>query len=160
MGALGAAWLTIQHDAWLLLVPGVVLAVVGSLVASYVSMLLEDFVVPIMYRDGVTTNEAWRRFLAVHAGGWIWFVGFALWKLILWIGAAIAIFVLAFATCCIGWTLLALPYVSTVVLLPLYVFFRLLGPEFLAQFGDGQAVLLPEAPPGLPPLDAPELEAT
>jgi hypothetical protein len=38
------------------------------------------------------------------------------------------------ATCCIGFLILALPYVGVVLLLPLHVTYRLLGPEFIAQF--------------------------
>jgi hypothetical protein len=40
-----------------------------------------------------------------------------------------------FATCCIGFLLMVTPYVGQVVLLPLHVAYRALGPEFLAQFG-------------------------
>ena len=38
-------------------------------------------------------------------------------------------------TCCIGWLLLAIPYIGAVVMLPIYVTFRSLDLEFLGQFG-------------------------
>ncbi len=48
--------------------------------------------------------------------------------------AALGLGVFGFATCCLGFLLLAIPYVGTVLLLPLLVAYRYLSLEFLAQF--------------------------
>jgi hypothetical protein len=59
-----------------------------------------------------------------------------------------AIVVAGFSTCCIGFLLMAIPYVSSVVLLPVDVLFRGLGPDFLAQFGPQWAITgAPATPP-------------
>jgi len=38
-------------------------------------------------------------------------------------------------TCCISLLVLLIPYIGTVALLPLYVFKRFIGLEFMRQFG-------------------------
>jgi hypothetical protein len=38
-------------------------------------------------------------------------------------------------TCCIGWLLLVIPYIGTVVTLPVWYTFRAFSLEFLGQFG-------------------------
>ena len=68
------------------------------------------------------------------------------------VGAAVA--AAGLATCCVGFLFLALPYVGQVILLPVYVTFRGLGPEFLAQFGpdyDVFAVAVPQGGGAVPP---------
>jgi hypothetical protein len=58
-----------------------------------------------------------------------------------------------FSTCCIGFILFGLPYVSSLVTLPVLVTFRGLGPEFLAQFEPELSVFGAEtaAPAPAPP---------
>ena len=125
---------------------GVVLAAIPlAIVALYVRMLLLHFIVPIMYRDGLTATRAWARFMPLlrqHLGG---FVLYGVFLLLLSLVLGVAIVVFGFVTLCIGFLALALPYVGTVLLLPVLVTFRALGPEFLAQFGSEFAVF-PAAP--------------
>ena len=63
------------------------------------------------------------------------FVLYALWKLLLGFAALLAILLVGFGTCCIGFLIMAIPYLGAVLLLPVSVFFRFLGPQFLRQFG-------------------------
>ena len=49
--------------------------------------------------------------------------------------AFIGLAIIGFGTCCIGVVLMIIPYIGNVVLLPVTVTSRGLGPEFLAQFG-------------------------
>ena len=60
-------------------------------------------------------------------------------------------------TCCIGFLILMIPYIGTVVLLPMYVTFRGLDLEFLAQFGEEYdlVALFPQDEPqaGPPPIE-------
>jgi hypothetical protein len=44
--------------------------------------------------------------------------------------------VAGFATCCVGFLLLALPYINAVVLLPVLYTMRAFNVEFLEQFGN------------------------
>ena len=149
------------------IVGGIALVGFVGLLVAFVGLLLDDFVVPLMYRHGIRTNEAWRRFLPLlreHLGR---FVLYALLVLVLFVALGAAVLAAGLATCCVGFLLFATPYVGQVVLLPLHVAYRALGPEFLAQFGPEfqvfasgpptQAPAPPVAPaaPGAPASGAP-----
>jgi hypothetical protein len=111
-----------------ILMGGLTVAVFTVLV-TYVLLFLENFVVPIMYRFDLTATEAWRAFLPwlkSHSG---WFILYGLFILLIAIPACLVYFMLCCCTCCI----VALPYLGTVILLPVWVSYRCLGPEFLAQ---------------------------
>ena len=120
-----------DHAATALLV-AVPLFLLTGLVIVVVHVFLYDFVVPIMYlrRQGVL--DAWgkfRRSILTGRGGTM--VLYLLFKIVLGIGAALIAVALTCATCCIT----ALPFVGTVLLLPLSVFFRSYPLYFLEQFG-------------------------
>jgi len=117
---------------------------------QYVGLFLSDFVVPIMYKHDLTATAAWGRFVTVfraHPGS---FLLYGVWVFVLWTVVLSACFFVGIATCCVGFILLGLPYVGTVVLLPVHVTARGLGPEFLAQFGPEFAAFPAAAapPPG------------
>ncbi len=117
------------------IIGGIVLAGFIGLLIAFVGVMLDDFVVPLMYRHGLRANQAWRRFLPLlreHLGQ---FVLYALFLLVLAVPVLLAIMFVGFSTCCVGFLLLVVPYVGQVVLLPLHVAYRALGPEFLGQFG-------------------------
>ncbi len=120
-------------------VAGLVAAVVGFLglvlVIGYIGVLLEDFVIPTMYRQSVPATEGWRRVLALHGTRPGRFILYALWRLVLLIGSVFVIIATILLTCCVAALVLAIPVVNAVLLLPITVFFRALGPEFLRQFG-------------------------
>lgn len=119
------------------------LFVAGLVLVGYISTLLEDFVIPIMYQRSLAATAAWRVFLDLHGQRWGTFFLYFLWVMLL--GLATGLLVLAFgmATCCIGFLVLAIPYLGTVLLLPVLVVFRALGPEFLRQFGREWDILSP-----------------
>ena len=115
---------------------------------AYIEFFLTSFVVPIMYRHGISTAEAWQRFLPVfreHPGSFVLF-GLLYFGIMLvgWILFAVG----GMVTCCIGLILMAIPYVGTVITLPLHTFARFLSVDFLGQFGDDFRLLqpLPEKP--------------
>lgn len=126
-----------------------------SLALWYVLVLLEDFVIPTMYRHSLTANAAWKRILSLHRGDWGYFLVYFLWRCVLGIGAVIGVVAAVLATCCCAALILLVPYLGTVLLLPILVFFRSLGPEFLRQFGDDcdvwHGLTLPAPPPQSPP---------
>ncbi|HNX95398.1 MAG TPA: hypothetical protein PKL14_09575 [Holophaga sp.] len=136
--ALGLAWhdLRSRHfgaGAVVALATGLPLFILWALGASLLDQVLTDFVVPIMYRRGISTMSAlrvwWRELVPGH--GWE-FVSFYLLKLALALAAFIAILLGTCCTCCLA----ALPYIGTVFFLPLYVFFRCYSLGFLEQFGE------------------------
>jgi uncharacterized membrane protein (DUF485 family) len=117
------------------------LLILGLIVLGFISALLRDFIVPIMYRRNVGTSEAWTvwRQELLPDNGWR-FVGFYLMTFLLWIGAALLMLLGCCLTCCLA----LLPYLSSVVFLPIFVFFRSYSLGFLAQFGDEWTII--EAP--------------
>lgn len=138
---------------------GTALTLAFVVASLYVTGFLDHFVVPIMYRDGLRASDAWRKFLPLLRRNTIEFLIFGLVVAGLVLAAYIAVTIIGFLTCCLGILLLAIPYVGTLVTLPLFVAYRGIGPEFLAQFGpeydvfghDGAAPP-PSDPGGAPPV--------
>jgi hypothetical protein len=108
-------------------------AVVLGGAAAVVSLLLDSFVVPIMYRYQLSAIEAWRAFLPWLSAFPGQFVLYTLVALVLAMVFGAVSVVLLFVTCCV----VAIPYVGTVLLLPVWVVWRLFSLEFLAQFDPG-----------------------
>ncbi|MFI5372044.1 MAG: hypothetical protein ACHQ52_10840 [Candidatus Eisenbacteria bacterium] len=131
----------------LVLLPLVAMLVPFGIVVGYTLLFLNSFVVPMMYRHDLGALAAWRRFLDLfrqHAGS---FVVFGLFAFVLTVVVGAALFAFGMSTCCIGFLLLGLPYIGSVLLLPVEITARALGPEFLAQFGPSHIVLVAYAPP-------------
>ncbi len=117
----------------------VMLALLGmglGIVATLVSFWTDQFVVPIMYLRRLNILDGWRVFLPVLHTRIVPLFLFALFYLALAIGVGLAVMAAGLVTCCIGLVILAIPYIGTVIMLPIYVTARALGPEFLGQFGD------------------------
>jgi hypothetical protein len=76
------------------------------------------------------------------------FVLYVLFRIVLNVGIGILTIIVVLATCCIAGCILAIPYLGTVLLLPVLVFKRAYSLYFLAQFGPGYDVFRPgiEAP--------------
>jgi hypothetical protein len=104
-------------------------------ILGYISLFLTDFVVPIMYKERISAVAAWSRFLALFRKAPLHFLGFGLLIFVLGILFFIAVVVAGVLTCCIGLLLIIIPYVGTVVTLPIWYTYRAFSLEFLAQFG-------------------------
>lgn len=111
----------------------VTLAVV--LVWGYIALFLKEFVAALMFKHRVSAGEAWKRFLALFKKHPLPFIGFGIITFLLVLVLVVAVLFFVFGTCCIGGLLLAIPYISSVVLLPALYAYRAFGLEFLAQFG-------------------------
>lgn len=118
---------------WILGLAGAFLVLV--LLVGAVSLFLNDFVVPLMYKNRVSATHGWRLFLPLLRAHPFPFVLYALIIFALIIAFVIAVVVAGLVTCCIGWFLLVVPYIGTVVTLPFWYWLRAFGPEFLTQFG-------------------------
>ena len=125
----------IEHNVagWPLIVLGGVLLILVACGLSLVHLFLDSFIVPLMHHFGETATSAWRRFRPL-----LWerpgpFILYALLVLGLYILLGISILVLGIVTCCIGWILLAIPYIGTVILLPVWTTLRAFSVEFLSQ---------------------------
>ena len=124
---------------------GIVLAIVGK--------LMSDFVVPIMFLRRKQCLDGWREFghlLTAEPGEVIVYL---LFQIVLAIALCGLVLVVVLVTCCIAGCLLALPYLGTVLFLPVLIFKRAYSLHYLAQYGPEFDVF---APPPAPPQLAPE----
>ena len=103
------------------------------LVCIAISFFMKVLMIPTMYLKRVRAIEgwkiAWNQLLKGHVGSAILFF---LMMLVLGIAAGMAGLLAICATCCIG----ALPYVSSVLLLPITVFFACYAICYIQQFGE------------------------
>ena len=106
-----------------------------SIINLFIFTLLKDFVVPIMYRDRVTTWRAIQKFFPTFTASFFHFVGYELFLVGLWILIAIGIMIAGCVTCCCGFLVLLIPYINAVALLPISYAMRAFSVEFLEQFG-------------------------
>ena len=123
-----------------------------GIACAYVSLFLDSFVVPLMYKDEIGAVEAWRRFLPRLERRLGAFLLYGLFVVALLVVVGVGVLVVGLATCCVGLLLVVLPYVGTVILLPLLVTYRAFTLEFLAQFDPALAIL---PPPAVPPAPTP-----
>ena len=113
------------------------------IVIRYISMFLKNFVVPLMYKYNITTTQAWGRYLMLFRQHPFHFLLFGLLVLVMTILVVIGLIFAGLLTCCIGFILLVIPYIGTVVTLPVWYTFRAFGLEYLAQFGPDYNVFPP-----------------
>ncbi len=101
-------------------------------------IFLEDFIVPLMFLRSCRALVAWSEFFKLfkaHTGS---FILYLLFRIMLgWALGAISLVVFC-CLCCVMW----IPYVSTVMFLPLFVFLRCYSLHFLEQFGGEYRVFL------------------
>jgi hypothetical protein len=122
-------------------IPGIVISGLITLVLSIVLFLVKkftfDFVVPIMFLRTASCVAGWREFLTILSVNKAKFVLYILFQIVIAIaiGAIIAIGAcIGCCLCCVS-LLLFIPYIGTVILLPLLVFDRAYSLYYLRQFG-------------------------
>ena len=100
--------------------------------------LIHDFVVPIMFLRGATAVEAWREFrpmLSANKGAFTLYILFQI-VIAMAIGALVfAAILFACCACCCTLCIWMLPYIGTVILLPVLVFKLAYSLNYLRQFG-------------------------
>ena len=115
----------------------------GVLGALFISMLVENFVVPIMYIDNISILPAWSKFLDIFTRYFFQFLLYGILLMFLYIIVIVLVMLIGVFTCCIGFVLIAFPYISSVVMLPVSVTFRAFSLEFLKQFGEAYHIFPP-----------------
>ncbi|UCE99599.1 MAG: hypothetical protein JSV82_00580 [Planctomycetota bacterium] len=98
-----------------------------------------DFVVPIMFLQTASCVAGWRRFLTILSANKARFALYILFQIVIAIaiGAIISLgFCIGCCLCCAS-LLLLIPYIGTVILLPLLVFKRAYSLYYLRQHGPG-----------------------
>ena len=122
------------------------------IIVAYIFLFLRHFVVPIMYKNNIKTVPAWHIFLSLFGRHPFSFILYGLLMFVLMIAFVIGVVFVGLLTCCIGWFLLVIPYIGTVITLPVWYFFRAFSLEFLAQFGPEYELFpRPESPSGSTP---------
>lgn len=121
--------------------------------ACCISVFLVDFVVVLMRRHEITTTAAWGIFLRLFRARPGPFILYLLLRLAFGMVVGMALVLAGFLTCCCGFIILAIPYIGTVVMLPILAWERYWSIEFLRQFGpeyDLDAVAVPPSLPAAP----------
>jgi hypothetical protein len=110
--------------------------------------LVSNFVIPVMYRRRCRAYGAFRSvisLIAAHPGEMLLY---CLFLIILGVSTVIVACFVTCATCCIA----AIPYVGTVILLPVFVLLRAFSLLFLRQFGPDYDVWASFTPPEFLPI--------
>lgn len=113
--------------------------------------LIGSFMIPIMYRQRCRASKAFTvvtRLVATHPGE---ILLYCLFWIVLALASVIVGCIATCATCCI----VAIPYVGTVILLPVFVLLRSFSLLFLRQFGPDYDVWAGFMPPEFSPMPLP-----
>ena len=106
--------------------------------------IAEDFLIPLMYLRGTPVGPAWREFrTAIVPGNVGSLFVFYLVKMVLGFAGGMVMLLGTCLTCCIG----GLPYISSVLFLPVFVFFQAYSLYYLRQFGPQYNLLVEIAAP-------------
>jgi hypothetical protein len=118
-------------------IAGIIFTFIGLLIITgYISLFLTDFVVPIMYKHRMSATKAWSKFLKLLVNNLGSFIVYGLFIFALGIAVAIGVIFMAVVTCCIGLLLIMIPFVGSVILLPVSYTFRAFSIEYFATYGD------------------------
>jgi hypothetical protein len=123
-----------------------------SIVWVVIGKFTTDFVVPIMFLRTTSCIAGWREFLRILSANKARFVLYILFQIVI----ALVIFTIISMGFCIGLCfccvslLLLVPYIRTVILLPVLVFKRAYSLLYLGQFGPEFDVFRPETEMALP----------
>ncbi len=137
--AVGVIALANGLDSQIGAVMGAILGFLGFVLLCIVIILIKkftlDFVVPIMFLRTSSCVAAWREFREILSARKGAFFLYILFQIVLGIAISALILTFALVTCCCACCFLAIPYIGTVVLLPVLVFKRAYSLHYLRQFG-------------------------
>ena len=106
-----------------------------SICLGLVSKFTTDFVVPIMFLRTVSIRAAWHEFMSVLSINKARFFVYILFQIVITIVIGVLTLALAVFTCCCACCLYLIPYIGTVVLLPIFIFSRSYSLYYLRQYG-------------------------
>lgn len=116
----------------------VLLIIMVSIFFGIVRGITFDFAAPIMYLKRIGTFAAWKDFLLPLKTHFWKIILYFLFKIVIHISIGAIVLGITFVgcccLCCVG-LILFIPYIGTVILLPLFCFVRLYSLCFLRQFG-------------------------
>jgi hypothetical protein len=121
----------------------VLILVAVAIVFALIGKFTMDFVVPIMFLRGIGWRKGWGEFWRLLTANLGRFVIYILLQIVLAMAIGAILVVVVLATCCIAGCFMAIPYLGTVLLLPLLVFSRAYSLHYLAQYGASYDVFPP-----------------
>jgi hypothetical protein len=133
---------------------GIIAGVLGLIMLVILFAVIKkftlDFVVPIMYLRTSSCVAAWREFLEIVSARKGALFVYILFQFVISIAISSLILAFALVTCCCACCFMAIPYIGTVVLLPILVFKRAYSLHYLRQFGADFDVFTPDEIPVIP----------
>ena len=108
---------------------------VVSIVLLLISKFTMDFVVPIMFLRTTSCTAAWREFLTLLSANKARFAIYILFQILIKMCISVIVLAAMCVTCCCACCLLSIPYIGTVLLLPILVFERSYSLHYVRQFG-------------------------
>jgi len=148
VAAIGLIVLMVHRGGPLMSIIGIVMVILVIFTLSLVFFLIQkfttDFVVPIMFLRRERCVAAWREFLTILSANKGRFALYILFQIVIALCTSTIVFAAMCLTCCCLACILAIPYIGTVVLLPLLVFGRAYSLYYLRQFGPQFDVFSPE----------------
>jgi hypothetical protein len=106
-----------------------------ALTLSGINLLTNDFVVPIMSLRQCTVTEGWKEFWALLMSNKSPFTLYLLFLFVIGLVIGMIILLAVLVTCCCAACFLAIPYIGTVLMLPILVWRRAYSLFYLAQYG-------------------------
>jgi hypothetical protein len=108
---------------------------VVSIVLLLISKFTMDFVVPIMSLRTTSCTAGWREFLTLLSANKARFAIYILFQILIKMCISVIVLAAMCVTCCCACCLLSIPYIGTVLLLPILVFERSYSLHYVRQFG-------------------------
>ena len=110
-------------------------------------VLTNDFVLPIMHKHTLTCKAAWGKIWTLIGSHKTDVFLYILFKILFAVAIGAALFIVGLLTCGCACCLTALPYIGTVILLPIFTFKRSFSLLYLRQFGqDFDVFVTPSTP--------------
>ena len=114
---------------------GIPILALLSIGFALVGKFTKDFVVPIMYLRDCSCVAGWKEFLPLLRANIGRFTLYILFQIVIGTAISSIVFAAACLTCCLAACLMAIPYIGTVILLPILVFRRSYSICYLRQYG-------------------------
>ncbi len=146
-----------SDNALFIVIPAALIFLCAVILAIIIMVCVEDFVVPIMYHRNIWASDAFQYFRhEILPGRYGSFILYFLMRFVLGIASTILVLAAGILTCCIGFIIMAIPYIGTVAMLPFPVFFRSYSLRFLEKIGPEWRII-PAAIPYTPDMSQPPI---
>lgn len=106
-----------------------------SIAFAVIGKFTTDFVVPIMFLRTTSCIAGWREFLIILSVNKARFALYILFQIVIALAIGAIVLTAIFVTCCCAACILAIPYIGTVLMLPVLVFKRAYSLLYLGQYG-------------------------